>query len=258
MELAGANTGVGWAGPDLLLGFMAAAGGEAAFADASDGAVRVDVPVPADAERGWLTPDGTRHYLGLTSGVVETLDAGTGLSIGPTFEAGGLPVWVSASPDGSRVVDHPADRRRPRTARLRRADRAISSSPASKEPGVTAVGADRPPLRRDGRPDRGPRPRTLATGRHDPRGTRRDQLASGRPRRPHHARDGERRHRVADRSGERDHGWAMRSRRTAPLIIQGFLRPDGRRCRRQRRAGRPAVGPRSAASVRGGVPHRRA
>ena len=83
---------------DLLLGYLAAAGGEAAFADALDGAVHVGVTVPADADRGWLAPDGRRYYLALTSGAVQTLDVETGLSVGPTFEVDGVPAWVSASP----------------------------------------------------------------------------------------------------------------------------------------------------------------
>jgi WD40 repeat protein len=99
----GAVQGLGWAGRDTLTGFSRERR-QVEYYDAATGAVVEGDRVPLDADHAWPSAGGRRLYVGFSSGDVWTVDVATRRRLGATIRAGGFPLSVSATGDGTRVV----------------------------------------------------------------------------------------------------------------------------------------------------------
>jgi WD40 repeat protein len=94
--------GLGWVGDGILMGLFPAEG-RLAYWDSATGAVVDGDQVPLASVRGWSSAGGRRLYVGFPSGEVWTVDPVTRRRLGPVIQSGGSPASVSATSDGRRV-----------------------------------------------------------------------------------------------------------------------------------------------------------
>ena len=98
--------GVRWAGESTLVGDFGGVGPQrTGFLDMRTGRTFSGDALPEDALDVWSNAPGDRMYVGREGGEIWTIDPTTGRRVEPTLQTeGGDPVFVSTSPDGSRVL----------------------------------------------------------------------------------------------------------------------------------------------------------
>ena len=98
--------GVRWAGASSLVGDFGGVGPHrTGFLDMRTAETFSGDALPEDALDVWSNAPGDRMYVGRPGGEIWTIDPTTGRRMEPTLQTdGGDPVFVSTSPDGSRVL----------------------------------------------------------------------------------------------------------------------------------------------------------
>lgn len=98
--------GVKWAGEATLVGDFGGVGpNRTGYLDIRSGEGFAGDPFPEQVESVWMNAPGDRMYIGQPGGEIWTIDPTTGRRIDPTMQTdGGYPVFISTSPDGSRVL----------------------------------------------------------------------------------------------------------------------------------------------------------
>lgn len=98
--------GVMWAGETTLVGDLGGVGPKrTGFLDTRTAETFQGDPLPDDTVGIWTNTAGDRMYVGRSGGEIWTVDPTTGLRMEPTLQTdGGDPVFLSTSPDGSRVL----------------------------------------------------------------------------------------------------------------------------------------------------------
>ena len=106
LRLPTPSFGVKWAGGSTLVGDFGGEGPQrTGFLDLRTAEAFSGDPLPDDALDVWTNGEGDRMYVGREGGEIWTVDPRTGRRMEPTLETdGGDPVYLTTSPDGSRVL----------------------------------------------------------------------------------------------------------------------------------------------------------
>ena len=105
-QLPTPSFGVKWAGEATLVGDFGGVGpNRTGYVDIRTGESYTGDPFPEVVESVWMNAPGDRMYIGQPGGEIWTIDPTTGRRIDPTLQADGdYPVFISTTPDGSRVL----------------------------------------------------------------------------------------------------------------------------------------------------------